>query len=198
MGKVLYCPSCGTVNENYNPYCSSCGYKFPADVLTSFQKPSSTLIHEKQQESKEEHPTKGFITNPPFGFLLFGSSILLFLCTVTGFVAWAVMLFESIGFLIFGIVSAIFTAVCFIYLLYCIFAKNYLIRKMNLKTQFTSYNDNLEKNLELLFNPELFQGTVLKAILHFLTVLFFIIFLGSMIAGFLFYFLAFGGLFYYL
>ncbi len=199
MSEALYCSNCGRINERNDPFCASCGYKFPADVLVSYQKSSSIPITDHDQLTKKEEPvsTKDFIKNPPFGFLLIASFLLLLLCTAIGFIASAIMFFEVIGFIIFGGVSAVLASCCGFYLLYCIFSKNYLIRKMNDKIQLDSYQDILEKNLDLLFSQGLFQGTIIKAIFRVLTILYFVGFVSSFIGAIVFYFVVFGGLFYY-
>ena len=68
---------------------------------------------------------------------------------------------------------------------------------MNVKAKSILYQDILEKNLELLFNQELFQGTLLKKIFIFLTALFFLAVVGTFIGWLVFYFVIFGGIFYY-
>ncbi|TFG09671.1 zinc ribbon domain-containing protein [Candidatus Heimdallarchaeota archaeon] len=175
MSKILYCSNCGSQNVDHSVYCSNCGSKFKETVL----KPSIA-------DSREETTTPSaasFIADPPFGALIIAVIILFFMNSIAGFVIWMLFMFYQLGFLIYAIVCVSLAGCFFIYLLYTVFSRNYLIQNMQIKDTFKSYKDILEKNLEILFDQKLFSGSTKKKILIFLTILLMIGFIGSIIAG---------------
>jgi len=174
MSEVLYCSNCGAPNVDRDIYCSNCGHKFKESVL----KPSSE--NEKETTSMS---VSSFISDPPYGALLVIVTILLFLNSISGFVIWSLFTFYQIGFLIYGIICISLAGCFFIYLLYTIFSRSYLIHNMQIKENFTTYKELLEKNLEILFDQKLFQGTTRKKLFIFLTILMLIGFIASIITG---------------
>lgn len=165
MSQTLLCPECGTSNDENASYCINCG-----------------------NQLKQSLSLTDILSHPPFGFLLIAVIFASLLNIGSGFVIWTLTYFTLDGFLIYGIISAVLGGTFLVYLAYCIFSRTYLMSKVKFKSNYESYKEVLEKNLEILFEAKIYDEGPIKKLLITLIVILLLTFVGSIIAGVIVFF----------